>query len=426
MAGSQIVVEHRKELSYLLCQAAEIEHMAMCQYLYAAFSLRTAVGPGLTSTQLEAVERWRRTILEIAAEEMLHWSLVNNILTAIGSAPYVSRPNLPHRAKGYPPEVQFALLGFSEGGAAPLHLLRTTPGRRRRGCGRVLRRTPSGPRRWTQVSCSHARRTTCHRASCTGRSTTGSSTWSEQLGPRPAVHRPAVGAGRSLVAVLARAHPGHRPRQREDRARPHHRAGRGRHQSRHGELALRPVRHDPRGVPRTARGGPGVRAGAPGQRGDRAHRRGDPPAGPFITDATTAAVSDLFNVINDLLLQMLCRYFAFGHETEGQSTALVNAVDRDDVRCRQAAGPAARHAAGRPTSIPGLTAGANFQLAYRSNFLLPHRRAAWIRFVERFEQAATFASEIDGDDATEAVLADVARFLEKTAASLTVHIELLE
>ena len=46
---------------------------------------------------------------------MLHWSLVNNILTAIGSAPYVSRPNLPHRAKGYPPEVQFALLGFSEG-----------------------------------------------------------------------------------------------------------------------------------------------------------------------------------------------------------------------------------------------------------------------------------------------------------------------
>ena len=45
---------------------------------------------------------------------MLHWSLVNNMLTAIGSAPYVSRPNLPHRAKGYPPEVQFALLGFSE------------------------------------------------------------------------------------------------------------------------------------------------------------------------------------------------------------------------------------------------------------------------------------------------------------------------
>src|SRR5437588_11370185 len=98
-----IVVEHRKELSYLLCQAAEIEHMAMCQYLYAAFSLRGAPGPGLTAEQLATVERWRSETLAIAAEEMLHWALVNNLLTAIGSAPYVSRPPLPHRARGYPP-----------------------------------------------------------------------------------------------------------------------------------------------------------------------------------------------------------------------------------------------------------------------------------------------------------------------------------
>ncbi len=75
-----IVVEHRKELSYLLCQAAEIEHMAMCQYLYAAFSLRTTAGPGCTEEQLEAIERWRHAILRIAAEEMLHWALVNNLL----------------------------------------------------------------------------------------------------------------------------------------------------------------------------------------------------------------------------------------------------------------------------------------------------------------------------------------------------------
>ena len=74
---------------------------------------------------------------------------------------------------------------------------------------------------------------------------------------------------------------------------------------------------------------------------------------------------------------------------------------------------------------PGVTAGANFQLAYRSNFLLPHRRAAWIRFVERLEQASSFASEIDGSDATRAVLADVAKFLQRTAGSLTTHIELV-
>ena len=35
-----IVVEDRKELTYLLCQAAELEHGLMCEYLYAAFSLK--------------------------------------------------------------------------------------------------------------------------------------------------------------------------------------------------------------------------------------------------------------------------------------------------------------------------------------------------------------------------------------------------
>ena len=45
VTSAPIVVEHRKELSYLLCQAAEIEHLAMGQYLYSAFSLRTHAGP---------------------------------------------------------------------------------------------------------------------------------------------------------------------------------------------------------------------------------------------------------------------------------------------------------------------------------------------------------------------------------------------
>src|SRR5581483_10562570 len=67
-----IVIENRKELTYLLCQAAELEHGLMCQYLYAAFSLKTTPGPGLPETHLVAVERWRRTLLEVAGEEMLH------------------------------------------------------------------------------------------------------------------------------------------------------------------------------------------------------------------------------------------------------------------------------------------------------------------------------------------------------------------
>jgi hypothetical protein len=111
---SAIVVERRKELTYLLCQAAELEHALMCQYLYAAFSLKSTAGPGLRAGQLEAVERWRLTILAIAGEEMLHWAMVQNLLTAVGSAPYVSRPHMPHQAGGYPPGVQLRLLPFGE------------------------------------------------------------------------------------------------------------------------------------------------------------------------------------------------------------------------------------------------------------------------------------------------------------------------
>ena len=64
MANDQaIVVERRKELTYLLSQGAELEHAVMCQYLYAAFSLKSTVGPGVRPEQLEAIERWRRQLL---------------------------------------------------------------------------------------------------------------------------------------------------------------------------------------------------------------------------------------------------------------------------------------------------------------------------------------------------------------------------
>jgi hypothetical protein len=84
-----IVVGDRKELTYLLSQAAELEHGLMCEYLYAAFSLRGSAGPGVRDDQLAALERWRGMILGVA-EEMLQWAMVQNLLTAVRSAPYVT------------------------------------------------------------------------------------------------------------------------------------------------------------------------------------------------------------------------------------------------------------------------------------------------------------------------------------------------
>src|SRR5215831_8427769 len=45
------VIEHREALYYMLCIAAELEHGIMCQYLYAAFSLKQSTDEGLTDAQ---------------------------------------------------------------------------------------------------------------------------------------------------------------------------------------------------------------------------------------------------------------------------------------------------------------------------------------------------------------------------------------
>ena len=108
------VIEHREALIYMLCEAAELEHGIMCQYLFAAFSLKQGEQEGLSGPELEAVRRWRKQVSHVAAQEMLHLALVHNLLSAIGAAPHMVRPNLPAPASHYPAGVQLALLPFGE------------------------------------------------------------------------------------------------------------------------------------------------------------------------------------------------------------------------------------------------------------------------------------------------------------------------
>ena len=109
-----LVIEHREPLIYMLCAAAELEHALMCEYLFAAFTLKRSTEEGLSEDQLAAVERWRRTLLMIAKQEMLHLALNCNLVNALGASPHLSRPNLPQPARHYPSGVQLALLPFGE------------------------------------------------------------------------------------------------------------------------------------------------------------------------------------------------------------------------------------------------------------------------------------------------------------------------
>src|SRR5690242_18118924 len=108
------VIEHREALIYMLCEAAELEHGIMCQYLFAAFSMKENAGEGLTEDQAATVGRWRDRISRVAVQEMLHLALVQNLLSAIGAAPHLSRPNFPQPASHYPAGVNLTLLPFGE------------------------------------------------------------------------------------------------------------------------------------------------------------------------------------------------------------------------------------------------------------------------------------------------------------------------
>jgi hypothetical protein len=417
----RIVVGHRKELSYLLCQAAEIEHMAMCQYLYAAFSLRSVPGPGLTLEQLETVEQWRSVIMRIADEEMLHWALVNNLLTAIGSAPFVSRPHLPHRARGYPPSVQFALLGFGETalrhfiyferprdieltdapgfapvGEAPAPMADTelpprpqdfaTQGQLYRGLEDGLRHLARelgedglfiGPP-WAQAGAESFR-------------------WPElepvtDLDTALRVLDRIVEQGEGATGDWRTAHYGRFVGVLDE------------------YLATRAA--DPSFEPAHPVSAAVVRG-----------VDGNDPTGPLITDPSTAAVADLFDVIYDLILQIVCRYFAFGHETAEQQSLLARVSVELMVG---AVRPLGLLLATLPVGdeLPGATAGAGFQLSYRANFLLPHRRVAWIRFSERLDEAASFADAIEAADAdARRVLDSVGKFLRHALGRLSSEIE---
>jgi hypothetical protein len=109
-----MVIAHREALIYTLGKAAELEHLVMCQYLYAAFSLKEDEAEGVPADLLPRVKEWKRELLHIGEQEMLHLALVQNLLNSVGAAPRLGRPNFPLPPAAMPAGVQMALLPFGE------------------------------------------------------------------------------------------------------------------------------------------------------------------------------------------------------------------------------------------------------------------------------------------------------------------------
>jgi len=107
-----LVVNDREELIFLLTEAAEFEHTVMCTYLYAQWSLKRDESEGITGREKEAIDRWRTSMRSVALEEMLHLTLVNNLLAAFGATPHLSRPDFPVTRGYFPSDVDFHLAPF--------------------------------------------------------------------------------------------------------------------------------------------------------------------------------------------------------------------------------------------------------------------------------------------------------------------------
>jgi hypothetical protein len=389
-AEPRLVIEHREALIYMICEAAELEHGLMCEYLFAAFSLKNHVGEGVSEDQLQAIQRWRSTVLGVAAQEMLHLALTANMLTALGASPHLSRPNLPQPARHYPGSVRLALLPFGEQALRHFLYLERPEGMDlddAEGLAAIDDAVPVMdedeivPRLQDFATVGHLYRSIesgfAHLVEKLGAAqvfvgppqaqiTQSSFAW-PQLVPITDL----ASATRAIEAIVEQ---GEGPR--GDWRQAHF----GRFKGVLDEfLALR--RADPAFEPARPVTAATVR---PAERDS---------GGPLISDPLTARVADLGNVMYEVLLQMLYRLLSRIDESDAETATLADVAVSLMVDGIEPLGQVLTGLPVGPDS-PGLTAGLTFELFYQPDYLLPHRRAAWLLMSERLAGAAALGAHL--------------------------------
>ena len=414
------VIEHREALIYMLCEAAELEHGIMCQYLFAAFSLKEDAGEGLTEDQVETVRRWREQVSHVAVQEMLHLALVQNLLSAIGAAPHLSRPNFPQPASHYPAGVNLTLLPFGEQALRHFMFLERPEGMALHdapGLAAYRRAAPAmqpgdiAPHGQDFATVGHLYRSI--EAGIEHQAQKYGERWLFVGPPRAQATRKYFGWP-ELVAVTDVA------------------------SARRAIGQILEQGEGPRGDWRNAHFGQFVEILDEFERLREADRGFDPvrpvlplnvrpserdPNVPLVTDPLAQRVMDLFNVCYEILLLMLQRFFAHTEETDAQLQVLADGTYALMARALKPLGDIITSLPAGP-EYPGQTAGPSFELFYESDYVLPHREAAWVLLAERIEVAAAFC-ESPGAGTTPAVtgkLAEVRESLAAVARSLAAHL----
>jgi hypothetical protein len=385
-----MVLQHREALIWTLGKAAALEQLVMCQYLYAAFSMKDRDDDGLTSIQLESTRRWRRELIHIAEQEMLHLALVQNLLTAVGAGSAFERPNFPLPPHAYPAGIKLELLPFDETTLRHLIYLERPEGldmADQDALAAVEQAAPLpraeedeiGPRLQDFETIGGL-----YRAIEVGFDRLAERLGEERLflGPRSAQavvgHFPLPNL--AAVTDLATAHAA------IDTIDEQGEGARGEWRAAHfGRLITVLDEYlDLRDADAGFEPARPVLAACVRQRED-----GLPV--PIITDPFTSRCVDLLNAVYEVVLQLLARYFAHTDETEDHLGVLADvSVGLMKTVVKPLGGLVTRLPVG--FEHPGATAGPTFELFYGVDYLLPHRDAAWAVMEERMRVLAELAT----------------------------------
>jgi CDGSH-type Zn-finger protein/truncated hemoglobin YjbI/uncharacterized protein YukE len=419
-AEAPFVIEHREALIYMLCEAAELEHGIMCQYLFAAFSLKQGEDEGLTEGELAAATRWRKAISHVAAEEMLHLALVHNLLSAIGAAPHLARPNLPVPAHHYPAGVNLALVPFGEQALQHFIFLERPEGMEYEGAEGIdvplheavplMAEGDIVPQPQDFATVGHLYRSIeqgfAHLAEKLGEDNLF-------VGPPRAQAIADNFRWPELVAVtdLASA------QLAIDTILEQGEGARGHWENAHFGQFVK-ILDEYREMVAASRTFDPVRPVmfATVRRCERDDTV------PQIAEPVTSRCGDLFNVSYEILLQILERYFAHTEETDQQLSTLADATVSLMLRVVRPLGNLITTLPVGP-DFPGRNAGPSFELFYEDDYLMPHRAAAWALLEERLREAANFCGLVQ-EISTGTVAPELARVqeaLSDVADSLASH-----
>ena len=412
-------IETREELVYLLGEACEIEHGLLCEYLYAQFSLKRSGDEGVSPNELEHMQAWETTLIDIAKQEMLHLALATNILTAVGAAPHFERPNFPILTRWYPPDVQIALVPFGERALRHFIYLERPEGMALDDAAgfaaarhaRPLTAADAGlvgvPQPWQTVGhlyrgieagLAHLVNRYGEEAVFIGppraQATTEIFEW-----PELTAVTDLASASRAIEVIVEQGEGA-----RGDWVDSHFGRFVGVLEDFLAVRRLNPSFDPARPViPVYVHEPPDV----------------DDPV--LIEEPLTRRVGDLFSAVYEVTLQLQSRYFVHHGETLEELDTLAKTVKHLMNWVMRNLGPVmtALPVGGR---FPGRTAGPAFEILRPAFFVLPHRHAAWIVLRERLETLATDADGLAREPGLDA-LAGMAKNLHTFAADFGTRLE---